>query len=120
MDWTVDWTMDWDFLYEMSCLTTIGFATWLERDEEKVLRDRICWVVPLAPIPLDIYSCFIPITTIICKGSIEPAVSSGGLLPFSSYKPHIKATPDVGTPFLVHDASLCPKNALLVHNEASL
>ena len=32
MDWTVDWTMDWAFLYELSCSTTICFATWLERD----------------------------------------------------------------------------------------
>ena len=32
MDWTVDWTMDWAFLYELSCSTTICFATWLEKD----------------------------------------------------------------------------------------
>ena len=32
MDWTVDWTMDWAFLHELSCSTTICFATWLERD----------------------------------------------------------------------------------------
>ena len=109
----LDHGLGFSLIYEMSCLTTICLLFNLKGiilDEEKVLIEiQNLLGVSLTTYPLDVSSL-----SPQCEGSIEPAVSSGPLLPFSSYRPLIKATPDVNT-FSSKDASLCP----LVHNEVS-
>ena len=91
--WTGLWTGPWTGLFS---LKRALFVLLLGLKDEEKLRD--CWGVPSSWHNTLVYPA-------PCKGSIEPAVSSGLSLPFSSHSR--PATPDVGTPSLVRTLPNC-------------